>query len=566
MKKIFAFAAALLCAALPAGGAVCQLQQEVPLQLMEKELKRSFKILKKQKPPIYYLSYTYTLGEVYSLLVAYDGVASHLENKISVAEVQTRAGSTALDNTHALRGERENWFIPARSTPVPDPSDPKGFLTVWWKATQQAAETAQQDFSRVQSNVRSMADTRDKSPDFVFPPKENYCHTVALQPVDLQPLEARLKEASKLVNGKDFVLSASFSVLVDQGHRYFVDSRGTRLKTPYGFYRLSYQLSGRGKDGLEISRDGIYDVSSVQDFPDEATLLADVQKSLQELEELSNAPEGDPFNAPTILRGRAAAVFVHEVMGHRLEGFRLKNAGDGQTLSGKVGQQVISPLITITADPTMTEFNGEPLRGHYEYDDEGVKARPVTLIENGVLKNFLMQSSPIEGFPASNGHGRKQMGRRAEARMSVIRATASETVPYEQLEEMLLQEIKRQGKPYGFIVEDLGGGYTLTGTSLPQSFKLEAKRVFKVYPDGRKELVRGLDVVGTPLVSFNKILAAGDDDTVFNGSCGADSGWVPQSNIAPSLLFENLEMEKTRKSDFKPPVLPAPETEKGDRK
>ena len=540
MKKIFAFAAALLCAALPAVGAVCQLQQEVPLQLMEKELTRSFKILKKQKPPIYYLSYTYTQGETHSLLVAYDGVAVRRDDKDSVAEVMARAGSTALDNTHALRGEQENWSVAAWNTPVPDPSDPKGFLTAWWKATQQAAETAQQDFSRVQSNVRSMADTRDKSPDFVFPPKENYCHTVALQPVDLQPLEARLKEASKLVNGKDFVLSASFSASVEQGHRYFVDSRGTRLKTPYGFYRLSYQLSGRGKDGLEISRDGIYDVSSVQDFPDEATLLADVQKSLQELEELSKAPEGEPFNAPTILRGRAAAVFVHEVMGHRLEGFRLKNAGDGQTLSG-------------LAIPG-------------RYDDEGVKARPVTLIENGVLKNFLMQSSPIEGFPASNGHGRKQMGRRAEARMSVIRATASETVPYEQLEEMLLQEIKRQGKPYGFIVEDLGGGYTLTGTSLPQSFKLEAKRVFKVYPDGRKEVVRGLDVVGTPLVSFNKILAAGDDDTVFNGSCGADSGWVPQSNIAPSLLFENLEMEKTRKSDFKPPVLPAPETEKGDRK
>ena len=126
---------------------------------------------------------------------------------------------------------------------------------------------------------------------------------------------------------------------------------------------------------------------------------------------------------------------------------------------------------------------------------------------------------------------------------------------------MLVEEIKRQGKPYGFIVEDLGGGFTLTGTGLPQSFKLEAKRVLRVYPDGHKEVVRGLDVVGTPLVSFNKILAAGDDDTLFNGSCGAESGWVPQSNIAPSLLFENLEMEKTQKSDFKPPVLPAPDAE-----
>lgn len=539
----------------------CNTGGEVPLQLMEQELTRSFKILKKQNPPIYYLSYTYKEGENAFLSVAYDGVADKSVNPVSSAEVMARVGSVKLDNTHALRGERENWILPVWSAPVPDPSDPKGFLTAWWKGTQQAAEDAQRDFSRVQSNVRSMAVVRDQSDDFVFPPKENYCRTEKLQKIDLTQYEDMLKEASRLARGKKFVLNASFSVSAEQGHRYFADSRGTRLKTPFSFFRMAYQFSGRGKDGLEISRDGIYDVLSPQDFPSREKLLADVEKSLQELEELSNAPEGDPYNAPTILKGRAAAVFVHEVMGHRLEGYRLKNAGDGQTLAGKVGQQVISPLITITADPTQTQFKGEPLRGHYEYDDEGVKARPVTLIENGVLKNFLMQSSPIEGFPVSNGHGRKQTGRRAEARMSVIRATASQTVPYERLEEMLVEEIKRQGKPYGFIVEDLGGGFTLTGTGLPQSFKLEAKRVLRVYPDGRKEVVRGLDVVGTPLVSFNKILAAGDDDTLFNGSCGAESGWVPQSNIAPSLLFENLEMEKTQKSDFKPPVLPAPDAE-----
>ncbi len=539
----------------------CNTGGEVPLQLMEQELTRSFKILKKQNPPIYYLSYTYKEGENAFLSVAYDGVADKSVNPVSSAEVMARVGSVKLDNTHALRGERENWILPVWSAPVPDPSDPKGFLTAWWKGTQQAAEDAQRDFSRVQSNVRSMAVVRDQSDDFVFPPKENYCRTEKLQKIDLTQYEDMLKEASRLARGKKFVLNASFSVSAEQGHRYFADSRGTRLKTPFSFFRMAYQFSGRGKDGLEISRDGIYDVLSPQDFPSREKLLADVKKSLQELEELSNAPEGDPYNAPTILKGRAAAVFVHEVMGHRLEGYRLKNAGDGQTLAGKVGQQVISPLITITADPTQTQFKGEPLRGHYEYDDEGVKARPVTLIENGVLKNFLMQSSPIEGFPVSNGHGRKQTGRRAEARMSVIRATASQTVPYERLEEMLVEEIKRQGKPYGFIVEDLGGGFTLTGTGLPQSFKLEAKRVLRVYPDGRKEVVRGLDVVGTPLVSFNKILAAGDDDTLFNGSCGAESGWVPQSNIAPSLLFENLEMEKTQKSDFKPPVLPAPDAE-----
>ena len=565
MKKI-SMLLALLAVGVWGAAEPCDMAQQTPLRLMEQELKRSFKVLKKQKPPIYYLSYTYTQGQQQSLGVAYNGVAFQEEKEVSVAEVMARAGSPQLDNTHALRAERENWTIPNSQTPLPDPSDTKGFLSEWWALTQQAAERAQQDLSRVESNVRSMAYTRDQSADFVFPAKQDYCHTQPLQQVDLKRFEERLLAASKLTLGKPFVLSASFIMTVSQGHRYFVDSRGTRLKTPYSFLRLIYQLEGRSPDGLEISRDGIYDVASPEQFPSREKLLADVEKSLAELQELSQAPEGTPYNAPTILKGRAAAVFVHEVMGHRLEGYRLKNADDGQTFSGKVGQQVISPLITITADPTMTEFNGEPLRGHYEYDDEGVKARSVTLIENGVLKNFLMQSSPIEGFAFSNGHGRKQIGRRPEARMSVIRATASETVPYERLEEMLIEQINKQGKQYGFIVEDLSGGYTLTGTSLPQSFKLQTKRVFKVYPDGHKEVVRGLDVVGTPLVSFNKIIAAADDDTLFNGTCGASSGNVPQSNIAPSLLFENLEMEKTRKNDFKLPVLPAPDREGGKTK
>lgn len=565
MKK-YLLALFLLWPALTASAASdCDVNVQLPLKLMGEELTRSFKILKKQDPPIYYLSYTYKQGESAVLTVAYDGIASLRQTPVSVAEVMARAGSEKLDNTHALRGESEHWALPARAVPAADEADPKGFLSVWWQNTQQAAENAQRNFSRVQSNVRSMAQGKDRSDDFVFPPRETYCRTGKMQTVDLAQYADMLRAATRLARGKDFVLDSSFSVTAEQGHRYFADSRGTRLKTPYAFFRMAYQFSGRGKDGLEISRDGIYDVFSPTQFPPREKLLADVRKSLDELEELSKAPEGDPFNAPAILKGRAAAVFVHEVMGHRLEGYRLKNVDNGQTLAGKVGQQVISPLITITADPTQTQFKGEPLRGHYEYDDEGVKARPVTLIENGVLKNFLMQSSPIEGFPVSNGHGRKQTGFRAEARMSVIRATASETVPYEKLEEMLVEEIKRQGKPYGFIVDDLGGGFTFTGTGLPQSFKLEAKRVLRVYPDGRKEVVRGLDVVGTPLVSFNKILAAGDDDTLFNGTCGADSGWVPQSNIAPSLLFENLEMEKTRKSDFKPPVLPAPNVQEEEK-
>ena len=135
---------------------------------------------------------------------------------------------------------------------------------------------------------------------------------------------------------------------------------------------------------------------------------------------------------------------------------------------------------------------------------------------------------------------------------------ATQSVPYAELEKQLLQEIRTQYKPYGYIIDDLSGGFTMTDTDFPQVFKLKPKLVYRLYPDGRKEVVRGADMVGTPLVSFAQIIAAADDDAVFNGQCGAESGWVPVSSIAPSVLLKSLEIEKTAKSEEKPPILPSP--------
>lgn len=567
MKKFIVMICIGLCVDIALAGQTCKLNEELPLVLMEKELKRSFAVLKKQNPPIYYLAYTYRLGQSLGLEVSLGGVQSEYHNAVSVAQVQARAGNPSLDNTHTLKGEWSSFKLDGLgSLPLASSSDKKAFTLAWWRATQSAAEQAQKDYSRVAANVRTMSKSKDSSADFVFPPVEQYCQTEPLQQIELAPIKELLLEASKLPQGKEYVLDSQFSFSVQQGHRYFVDSRGTRLKTPYSYLRLIYTLSNRTPDGMTLERFKDYNVFSVAELPSREQLLADVKTSLSELESLTNAPEGQPFTAPTILKGKAAAVFVHEVLGHRLEGHRQKDEAEGQTFTGKAGQQVISSLLTITDNPTLRDFQGKALRGHYLYDEEGVKSRPVTLIEKGVLKNFLMSSSPIAGFSVSNGHGRAETGSRAVARMGVMYTQAAQTVSYDELEKMLLAEIKRQGKPYGFIVEDLGGGFTYTGTSMPQSFKLQAKLVWRVYPDGHKEMVRGLDIVGTPLVSFNRVLAAADDTAVFDGSCGAESGWVPQTNIAPSLLLESLETEKTKKSSYKPPVLPSPLLKKGGNK
>ncbi|HOX23929.1 MAG TPA: metallopeptidase TldD-related protein, partial [Elusimicrobiales bacterium] len=186
------------------------------------------------------------------------------------------------------------------------------------------------------------------------------------------------------------------------------------------------------------------------------------------------------------------------------------------------------------------------------------------LVKDGKLKGFLMSRSPIQGFGRSNGHGRRMPGRAVVARQGNLVIEASESVSYDKLRQMLIAECKKQRKPYGLVFDDISGGFTMTDRSGPQSFKVLPLMVYRVYADGRPdELVRGVDIVGTPLASFTKITAAANDEAVFNGTCGAESGWVPVSAISPSLLISEMEVEKTRKTHEKPPLLPSPFLEAG---
>ncbi len=187
----------------------------------------------------------------------------------------------------------------------------------------------------------------------------------------------------------------------------------------------------------------------------------------------------------------------------------------------------------------------------------------MTVVENGILKNFLMSRSPIAGFDRSSGHGRKEAGYRAVGRQGNLIVEASKTVSEKKLRELLVEECKEQGKEFGLIFEDISGGFTFTGRGIPQAYAVIPIIVYRVFTDGRPdEMVRGADLIGTPLVSFSKILACGDRPEVFNGICGAESGGVPVSAVAPSILTGEIEIQKKRKSPDRPPLLPPPRRRK----
>jgi predicted Zn-dependent protease len=317
--------------------------------------------------------------------------------------------------------------------------------------------------------------------------------------------------------------------------------------------------SAKAEDGTDLSTSETFEAVEPTGLPKDDVLLAAIDRVAKDLEALLRAPEAEPFVGPAIFSGRAAGVFFHEIFGHRIEGHRQKDETEGQTFTKSVGTKVLPDFLSVVFDPTRRKIGNVDLNGWYEYDDEGVKGQPVKAVENGVLKTFLMSRSPIQGVDHSNGHGRRQPGYEVVSRQSNLIVESSKGVPDAQLRAMLLDEIKRQNKPYGLYFKDITSGFTTTGRSGLQAFKVIPIIVYRVYADGRPdELVRGADIVGTPLASFSKILATSDKPEVFNGYCGAESGSVPVSAVAPAILVSEIEIEKKQKSNDRPPLLPIP--------
>jgi len=220
---------------------------------------------------------------------------------------------------------------------------------------------------------------------------------------------------------------------------------------------------------------------------------------------------------------------------------------------------VLPAFVSVLDDPTLAKVGSVSLNGHYHFDDEGVAARPVTLVDHGILRNYLKSRTPVKGSPESNGHGRSEGTLDPIGRMASTIVRSDKVVSYAILKEMLLEEIRRQKKSFGLIIADISGGQTNTTTYDFQAFKGMPRVVYRV--DGRtgqETLVRGVEFVGTPIGSLNRIVAASDQTAVFNGFCGAESGYVPVSTVAPALLISEIELQRTRRALERPPLLPAP--------
>ena len=207
----------------------------------------------------------------------------------------------------------------------------------------------------------------------------------------------------------------------------------------------------------------------------------------------------------------------------------------------------------------MRAYNGQPLSGYYLFDDEGSPARRVPLVQDGVLKNFLMSRLPVASFATSNGHGRAEAGKMPTGRQGNLIVSSTKAVTDAELRDMLKAEAKKQGKAYGLYFEDISSGFAVTTRSSPQAFQVIPLVVYRVYVDGRPdELVRGVSIVGTPQAALSRILETNDKPDVFNGECGAESGTIPVSAVAPAMLVSEIETQRQAQGTARPPILPPP--------
>lgn len=516
----------------------------------------------------YYLAYIVTDTRNVAINARLGALMNDVDTRDRRLDVDLRVGDYALDNTHQIRG---GGFTPdiadllgALDSSICLNDDADAIRQALWLATDREFKSAVRRYQQVKTNLKTRVEEEDKSPDFSREEPSVYSEPEVTLNIDRKAWADTLRAASLLCMKYPLIYNSGVSLAATVENRTMVSSEGTRLQTGRKLLRVVVSAATKAEDGMELSQNFIFSVSSEDRLPTQAQITEALQKVIDQTLALRSAPLVEPYTGPAILLNRASGVFFHEIFGHRIEGHRQKNAEEGQTFTKMIGQPVLPEFLSVHDDPTRLKYGNEDLRGYYKYDDEGVPARDVRLVENGILKTFLLSRSPVASFPKSNGHGRHEAGQAIVSRQGNLIVDTSNPVPFAKLREMLIDECKKQDKPYGLLFEDITGGFTLTGRSGPQAFKVLPVVVYRIFADGRKdELVRGVDIVGTPLACFSKIIAAGDDQSVFNGTCGAESGWVPVSAVAPSVLVSQIEIEKRQKSQDKLPVLPPPIADPG---
>ncbi len=537
-------------------------QREQVVKAMKSELARSMKSLKfRDYEAPYFIAYQLKDIASESLSGKFGSVVYEQNDRNRYVYTEVRVGDYSFDNYANIDNEafRMQDFEVDRRAPLDSGED--SIRGVLWQLTDASYKKALSDFLTKKGGAVYATEEKTSAGSFSKEKPNTYRGKVQSPELDHVYWKKRIEKYTGEMKKATGLVDASMDVSLNHITRYLVNSEGTDIIDDEVVYSIQISAMVRADDGMALENGRTFYARTVGQLPDDAALDREVAQMLKELEALRKAPVIDPYTGPAIMMPEASGVLFHEAVGHRLEGERQRDEEEGRTFKGQEGKQVIPTFLTVVDDPTLAKWSGEELNGFYAYDDEGIAAKKAVLIQDGVLKGYLKSRTPIEGSPHSNGHGRAYGVYSPIARMAnlIVSANTSKSVPYDELKKMLMAEAKEQGKPFGLIIKDITGGSTNTSGYGYQAFKGASRMIYKVDPEtGEETLVRGAELVGTPLVSINKIVAASKETGVFNGYCGAESGYVPVSTIAPALLTTEIELQRSQSQKERPPLLPAP--------
>jgi len=534
--------------------------QDPLIEVLEKELNREFAELKKQEIPAYFISYRVNEQNSVDIAGSFGSLERVARNTNRQLTTMMRVGSPELDNFHEIKGGNPMFSINRAQLPIDNNND--AIRQVLWQATNDQYYQAVQRFTQVKGSLAVNAPTEDKSADFITGTAVQYSEPPLKMTLDKaaeEKLKNKIRLYSKAFAESKTLANSSVRLSIVNNRDYFVSTEGSKIVENHPHINLSVTANVLADDGMELPLYKNYYAADLKELPKDEIVLADIDKMIKTLEKLKTAPVVDPYSGPALLSGEATGVFFHEIFGHRVEAARMKSENDAQTFKNKVGEQVLNKNLSVIFDPTIATYKGFKLSGSYDYDDEGVKGERVNVVSKGVLTGFLTNRTPTEGFAKSNGHGRAQIGQQPVTRQSNLIVESEQLFTEAELRKQFTDELKKQNLEFGFYFKAVSGGFTNTNRIQPNAFNVTPLEVYKIYTNGNPdELVRGINLVGTPLAMFSEIEAVGGEPGLFNGTCGAESGGVPVSSVCPMMFVKKIEIQKKQKSTNTKPILDRP--------
>ncbi|MBP3826484.1 MAG: hypothetical protein ILA07_00340 [Prevotella sp.] len=543
---------------------VCAQDSDVLLQTLKDELNSEYQQLRQQPVKPYFMSLRVNDFRRVTIQSNMGVAATEDIQEGRTLTPQIRVGNPRLDNFKLITQGAANtqgrdiapWVLPMND------NDVEGIRAGIWSEVRRRYDFAVNVYRETQAKVSTNVADEDTAACFSVAPVEQYYEqplTAEQKKIDIEAWRNRMNKVSAVMAAYPELQGGTAQLNFEVSRQYIVNTEGTYVVQNRIAARVMITAQGMASDGMVLPVSFDYYATSLDKLPDVDVMIVKAKELVQRVKALMKAPVANPYTGPAILSGPASGVFFHEIFGHRLEAHRLKSGGE--TFRNMVGKNVLPSDFSVYCDPTLSYYRDKELNGHYLFDSEGVRSRRVDNIKNGVLNEFLLSRVPMDGFPQSNGHGRASDGHDAVSRQSslIVETTAPQTE--EKLREMLRAEAKKQGKEYGYYFLTVTGGFTTTGQgNTMNSFNVSPVEVYRVYVDGRPdELVRGVDLIGTPLSMFSHIAAAGNEPTLFTGSCGAESGWVPVACVSPQIYVTQIETQRRKKAQQTPQILAAPD-------